>query len=409
MRIALAVLVAACMAQPLVGQGPEIITEVEFLDVLREDHPAFAALGEALGTARAESIRVATLENPGLGLVREDPRGATKQIDVVVAWQPPLPGRRRLAKDSAAHGVEAEQAALTADRLDVRLELRRVYADWAVANARAARLATHAERVADLARREQRRVERGEASGLESGRLTIAAALVAGRLALAEAAAAESGALAGIWRPDLQATVRPTVPELPAVPGQTLGDHPDVVALEARLEAASLARKASGRVVDLPELLAGWQRQEVGDESFSGPILGFAWPVPLAERNQAERSLRDTQIEAFEAQLTMARRRVEAERAGALAAYRRLAEAARETRQVTVGTEDLIEAAVRSFEHGESSLTDLLETLRSTVDAELTALELHSSALLAHRELERAVGRALSPPARYSSDIGEKP
>lgn len=409
MRIAIAALVAASLAPPLVGQGPVIITEGEFLEVLNEDHPAFAALGEALGAARAEAKRVATLENPGLGFVREDPRGATEQIDVVVAWQPPLPGRRKLTRESAARQVAAEQAYLTGDRLDVRLELRRVYAEWAVATARAARLATHAEGVAGLAQRQQSRVERGEASGLESGRLTIAAALVEGRQALAEAEAARSGAVARGWRRDLPAAVNPALPELPNEPQEAFGDHPDVVALEARLEAARLARKAAGRVVDLPELLAGWQRQNLGEESFSGPILGFAWPVPLADRNQAARSLADTQAQTAAAQLTMTRQQVDAERAGALAAYRRLAAAAHQAQEVTGGTDGLIEAAVLSFEHGESSLTDLLETFRSAVNAELAALDLRSAALSAHRDLERAAGRALNTPTRYSSDNGETP
>jgi outer membrane protein TolC len=409
MRIAFAALVAATLAPPLVGQGPMIITEGEFLEALEEDHPAFAALGEALGAARAEAKRVATLENPGLGFVREDPRGATEQIDVVATWQPPLPGRRRLAKEATGHRVEAEQAFLAGDRLGVRLELRRVYSEWAVATARAARLAAHAERVADLARREERRVERGEASGLESGRLTIAAALVEGRLALAEAEAEWNSAVARGWRPDLPAGIDPVVPDLPDEPQEALGDHPDVVALRARLDAERSALEAAGRVVDLPELIAGWQRQEVGDESFSGPILGFVWPVPLAERHQAERLLADTRIEVVDAQLTMIRQRVDAERTGSLAAYRRLVAAARRAEEATAGTDDLIEAAIASFRHGESSLTDLLETFRSAVSAELAALDLRSAALSAHRELERATGRALSPPAQYSSDIGETP
>jgi outer membrane protein TolC len=409
MRIAIAALLAASLTPPLVGQGPVIITETEFLEVLNEDHPAFAALGEDLGAARAEAKRVATLENPGLGFVREDPSGPTEQIDVVVAWQPPLPGRRGLAKDSAASRVEAEQAYLTDNRLEVRLELRRIYAEWAVSSARAERLATHAERVEELARREQRRAERGEASGLETGRLTIAAALVKGRLALAEAEAAQNGALARVWRPDLEVATTPALPDLSIQPGEPFADHPEVVALEARLEASQLARKAAGRVVDLPELLAGWQRQEVGDESFSGPILGFAWPVPLAERNQAERLLADAEIKAVEAQLTMARRQVDGERAGSLASYRRLAAAARQAEEATAGIDDLIEAAIASFQHGESSLTDLLETFRSAVNAELAALEVRSAALSAHRNLERAAGRALSPPAQYLFDNGETP
>ncbi len=52
---------------------------------------------------------------------------------------------------------------------------------------------------------------------------------------------------------------------------------------------------------------------------------------------------------------------------------------------------DGVEAA---FRLGESELTDLLETHRSVLEAELIVLELHAAALAAHRDLERLVGSA---------------
>jgi len=42
--------------------------------------------------------------------------------------------------------------------------------------------------------------------------------------------------------------------------------------------------------------------------------------------------------------------------------------------------------------------TDLLETLRSALEARLAVLDLHSAALAAHRDLELAAGRPLTPP-----------
>ena len=35
----------------------------------------------------------------------------------------------------------------------------------------------------------------------------------------------------------------------------------------------------------------GWQRQEVGPEAVDGPILGFAWSVPLFDRKESFRFL----------------------------------------------------------------------------------------------------------------------
>jgi outer membrane protein TolC len=53
-------------------------------------------------------------------------------------------------------------------------------------------------------------------------------------------------------------------------------------------------------------------------------------------------------------------------------------------------------AAEASFEAGESTVTDLLDTLSALLDARLAALDLYSSALEAHRQLEVAAGRSLT-------------
>ena len=56
----------------------------------------------------------------------------------------------------------------------------------------------------------------------------------------------------------------------------------------------------------------------------------------------------------------------------------------------------MIEAAAASWQAGESTLTDFLETSRAAMGAQLRALDVRGSALLAHRELEAALGRPLS-------------
>jgi outer membrane protein TolC len=55
-----------------------------------------------------------------------------------------------------------------------------------------------------------------------------------------------------------------------------------------------------------------------------------------------------------------------------------------------------MEAARASFAAGESSLTDLLDSLRAVRDARLGALDLLGDALAAHRDLEAALGRPLT-------------
>lgn len=375
---------------------PPIITEAEFLSVLDETHPAVLARQRQVGDARADIVAASTLANPQLGVVREDPNGPVRQLDVLLSWELP-----RLSRGPEINAAEREadvaEAQLFEEVLALRIAMRRTYAEWAVSTARSERLAAQASRVAELADRERSRAQMGETSGLEAHQLTLAASGLRARLALAEALAVASQAAARAWRSDIEGDTIPVLPPLPTAT-DPIGSHPRMDAALAELAAANLASKAAGRYVLLPELVGGWQRQEVGPESFEGPVLGLAWALPVFARNQAGRSRADARILAAEASLEMVRREVEAGRAGALAAYRHLAKAAVEAAESMGANEKMLAGAVAAFGHGEADVTDLLATLRLAFDSDMTALDLHEAALAAHRKLERAAGRALEPP-----------
>ena len=394
MQRALAALVAAVVAVPAAAGQPTVVAEAEFLAAVGEYHPALAALRAGVGSARAEALAVATLADPEVAAVREDPEGSAEQIDLTVAWQPPRPGRR-LSVTAAEHRIAAAEARLDSERVAVHVVLHEVYAGWAIATERTNRLTGHAARIAELAGREQARAERGEASGLEARRLALAADEAASRLALAEAETDAARATARGWMPELRDGAIPELPDLTPRPVALPAEHPHLIALEQDLSAARLSRRAADRIVRWPGLVAGWQRQELDAGSVEGPILGFSWPLPLLDRNRPERSLAATLEATAEARLQAARRRFDADRAGALAAYGRLEAAARQAHRAAAGNAAMVAAALAAFEQGEASVTDLLETLGSTVDAETTALDLHAAALAAFRRLEELAGRPL--------------
>ena len=380
---------AVAGAQP----PPSVITEAEFLSALDEAHPAVLARQSQVADAQADIAAASTLANPHLGLVSEDPSGPVRQLDVLLSWELPRPSRGPEIQ-AAERGVDVAEAQASEDVLALRLTMRRIYAEWAVSAARSNRLAAQADRVTGLADRERSRAKKGETSGLEAYQLTIAAAGLRARLALAEAEAMASHATARIWRTDIDDDVVPVLPDLPTATDPT-GSHPREEAAVAKLDAANLASKAAGRYVLLPELVGGWQRQEVGPETFEGPVLGLAWAMPVFARNQAERAQTDARVLAAEAELEMTRREVEAERAGALAAYRHLAEAAIEATGAVVANEKVLAGAVAAFAHGEADVTDLLTMLSLAFNSDMTALDLHEAALAAYRELERVTGHAL--------------
>ncbi len=386
--------VVAATAAACAGQSSPTVTEAEFLSALQEDHPALLARAEGIAVAEAELRRRGTLANPRLEATHEDPSGPTDQIDLTLTWQLPRPSRRA-AVASGQRGLAAAQARLAFDRIVLRLEMREVYADWAVATELASRVGDHARTVGELATRERRRAEHGETSGLAADRLALAAAELLAQHAILESDSIYAAARARGWNPSMSRRSRPSLSRLPPNPVGAGDEHPTVTELEQELEAAKLTQEAEGRYIELPELIAGWQQVDAGPESLDGPILGLSWQLPLADRNRAERALAEARIEAATARLEAARRTIGAGREGARASYQRLAEATAAARGANTGNRQILSAEAAAFQAGEASLTDLLDTLRSVLAAEMTTLRVHAAALEAHRRLERFEGRPL--------------
>ncbi len=405
-RIAMAGLLPVLFAA---SGAAQIITEAEFLSALDSDdggavHPAVTESSEALALARARTL-AATLANPVLGVVREDPSGPVEQVDVTLSWQLPGMGRGpEIAARQEAAGAAAER--LSQQLLALRLTMKRVYADWAFAWQRHDRLSAQAERVGALAEREKLRAGRGEASGLEAHRLDLAASGLRARVALAAADIEQARARAASWSSALPPDAHPALPVLPSAPEPGEG-HPLERAAERELAAALLERRAAGRLVRSPEVSLGWQRQEDGSESVDGPILGVAWAVPVFGRNRAEKAASDARISGARARLERVQRQLESSRAGARASFQRLATALDSAEAARGGHQRMLDGAEAAFRHGEASLTDLLETHRSVTDSELAVLDLHQAALAVHRELVRVAGHVDS--SRTSPRIDTDP
>ncbi len=390
-RLALAGLLPALFAAAGAAEA-SVVTEADVLAALDGAHPAVAEKSAAVAVARARVVAAASLENPALGVVREDPSGPVEQTDWTVSWQLP-DSDRRLHVEARQEGVTEAEARLAQDLLSLRLTLKAAYADWAVAAARRQHLAAQAERVEALAARQAARAQRGETSGLEAHRLRLAAAGLRARLALADADAAVARGIVQGWVPDLPAGAEPLLPPLPPAP-EPAGGHPLERAAQAELAAATLEQQAAGRFVRSPEIAVGWQRQESGTETLDGPILGLSWSVPLFARKQADRALGEARVAAARARLETVRREMDAGRAAATAAYRRLAAALADAAAARAGNEPMVAGAEAAFRHGEATLTDLLETLRAAAESETAALDLHHAALAAYRQLERLAGTA---------------
>lgn len=390
--VAFSILVAASAAP---AQQP--LREQEFLAEIRDDHPSVLALGEELSRAEAARVRAGTLTNPRLEVLREQPDPNARQTTYTLSFAPPLDGRLSAAKHAAEEGLAAARLRLQYERLALRTELRRLYAGWEIAAERAAVLREQAATAGDLAAYARRRAAAGEASGISATRLELAAQEESGALALADSEAARALARIRALLPGLPADARPVRSELDAAapgPGEVV--RPDVEALRADVRQAEMEARLAGRFVAFPELTVGWQRVESRPSAQSGAVFGLAWSVPLLDRSQAARHEATRKRDVAEARLALREAQARAELAAARASYDALRQAAARAAEGTRGTARLVEGATAAFRAGETTVTELVDTLRAARDARLNEIDLYAAAWEAHRELEAATGRSLS-------------
>ena len=373
------------------------LTEAECLAPLTEGHPAIVALTERLARAEGE-LRAATLLNPELGFDREAPDGATSQSVYWLSWQPPVDGRRGLRKRAAEAGMRAAASDFDWAKLQLRVTLRAAYAQWALSVERRDILSEHVAKIRRLAERARVRAETGEEAGLDARRLALAAAEVQSELALAEAGVTRVGGTIRVLQPKLAAGVRPVRPAMPGVPSNLdWSERPDVEARRSETQQAEFERRLSGRVLEPPGITAGWTRLDEASGTVAGPVFGVSWSLPLFDRNQGRRAEAARNVAIAEAQLELAEARAQTEFDVAHAVYAQLRVAATQMMAGTADADGLVASAAASFDAGEATLTDLLETLRSVLSTRLAALELYYNALEAHRDLEASAGRSLSP------------
>ena len=387
------------------AQQKAVLTEDEFLSVLDDEHPATVALSGDLGAAEAKRQQAALLSDPRLEFNREQPDVVPRETVWGIAWTPPLDGRRRWAIRAAEAAVEAERSSFESDRARLRLEMRRAFADWVGGHTRVAILGELSGRLEALAQRMRHRADSGEESLLNARRLEIAFGNATAALseATAEASAARAEATAwlvpvGTYSASDLSAIQPRLPELPEAPESVDSDlRPGLVAAYFRVDQAEAFERLSKRVVAAPEILLGWKTIEGSAIEFDGPVFGLNWTVPVFDRRQADRLAAKNALTAARAHSEWVAQEAKSELAAAEAAYTELRRSALFAQEALAGLGNVVRAASAAYEHGESSVTDLLDTLRAVLDARLSALELYLAALEAHRDLEFATGRSLTP------------
>ena len=388
-----AVLLALSAATPSSAQR---LTEKQFLDDALTDHHRIAAAEAELAGTSGTRRQAAVLGNPELDWEREDLGSVLRQDTWKLSWRLPFDGRKhRVAGADAA--VAASEAMVEVTLLDVRLELRELFAAWYLAGEREQVLKDHLDTTRRLAEWLRARADQGEAAGVEARRLELEVEVLSRQLAEANAETRARKAAAATWSELVTDGSRPERPALAPPPASVdVTDRPDLVALELGVVEAEARQRVNKRVLAPPEITLGWLDLRDDTRSFDGPVFGVTWPVPVFDRNQGSRDAATAEVDRARAELEAARRAALQHAHAALASYADLYGA------VAPGTSFAVEdgvvvAQLAAFEAGEATLTDVLDGLRTTVNVRLARLDTLAAALTAERKLEAAVGRPILP------------
>jgi cobalt-zinc-cadmium efflux system outer membrane protein len=386
------------------------LTLAEALSRSRAAAPLVVA-ERARAEALARAARVAgRFADPSLDLRVENWRGgsdfdAGRDLDVfAVALQPLELSGTRGARKRTAEGDSAEAGAvlLGAER-QAQVEAARAYARVAAGQALVAALESQAERLRDVVRMLDRRVQEGWAAEADLAKFQ-------GELARAEIQLLRSRLERDAARRRLQALLAAPLPELaldvPGLPPVPEGDPAALAAAavdalpEVRAAAARLARadgalsleRAKGRP-DLA-LAGGYKRTQGLDTAVAGVVVA----MPVFERNGRSRAQAEGEALAAATLLKAARDEQRAALAALVAAARALAERASRVEQDLVQpTEVARAAALSAFREGATDALRLVDAERAHAEARREALELTVDALAASIEARLALGLEALP------------
>ena len=352
-------------------------------------------LDAGVNSARSDVLAARTWSNPELALSEERgdsvQLGDVRETTAILSQEFELGGRRGLRRDAAEHGVRAAELGAEYERARLRGDVLRAYSDVVAGERRRQAHARVADGLRDLAGVAGKRHLAGDLSGYESRRIAQASARAQARAARADAEARTARAqLAGFigdtaLTAELDAT--PPLPALPVLPEEVRSGELDV--LWARRAHAQAQARAEHRLALPVSVGVGTKRVEEAGVSDNLVVFELGVPLPVFDRNQAERARTAAEAERADAQYQRALMQTRSRRAAALEEARQLSASARALFETTVPeAARLTDIARASFAEGELDLVGLLDAYDAETEVIDQALEQQSGALAALLELQ---------------------
>ena len=399
-------LAGLCMAfaSPGVAQP---LTEAQAVARMRAEYPHVTALRLGVRELEADARERTLPANPAVAYTREEAGPAVDDF-LLVSQELPLWGRRGLLGEAARHEVSARSADADGRLLAIEAGLRVVFADLLLAQERVRSLEAGVGRLDALIAVLRTREEAGEGSRFDRLRAEREVAEVDADLALAGidrhraqarlaaffAEGTDPGGLTAAGRLD-----DPPAPPAPAGAGLTPERRPEYRALGMEAERWGAEERAARRLrLPTAQFTGGMKRSGVLGTMETGFVVGASLSVPVFNRGQAQAARAAAAGARVEAERRSLAARIAAEVHAASAAAAGARELADRYRDDSVArAAELVAIATAGYEEGEFGILELLDAHRVSLSAELRSLDLSASARRAAIELDRAMGREMTP------------
>ena len=381
------------------------LSEDEVVLLALWNNPAFLETLVELQLTRADLIQANLLPNPEVVYffdVPDKPFKYAAELPLEAFWLRPI--RIRNAQWENARAAER----LTQAALDLIRDARQTYADVLLARERG-RIAEESAkvrgRIAELA---DARQKAGDASVQESATARIDAlqasqdaARIGYELPLAEERLRNLIGLSGLAQPiaiEEPTAMQLRMPDLAVedLTAEAMRSRPDFLAAEHAVVAAAerlrLAKKSWFRFFGILDATSGTNK---GHEF--GPA--FRMTLPILNWNQGGIARAEAELEQLERRRLTAQNQIALDVRQANLRYRQaLAELEIVRQKVRPEVEANIRRAEKSYKDGGAPYVIVLETMRQLFDTNNREAQLNAEFRRAWAELERSVGRRLTPP-----------
>ena len=343
--------------------------------------------------ARAEADVIGPLENPSVELSHERVNGENES-ELVIVQPIDFSGQRSALRAAARAEAAAVESDVVRRRQQLIAETRPAYVRCAGGAATMRIRQDFVVELSEALRVSAARAKAGDTAVYDVRRVRVAQSAAEAELAQARGErAAACITLAGLTGA-VDPQVTPAAITALSVGPITAASRADLIAREQRVMAARQTVRAAekGR---LPQLAvgAGVKRADDGTSAAYGPVVSLGVTLPIWNGGGAAVRRERARLAASRAELSIARRQVEAEQQAAAAR----ASAARDAAVAAADARDdasrLGTTAKTAYQAGEIGVVELIDAYEAARDAELSVVALALSAAEAAVDYDLATGR----------------